>query len=309
MVLHERRKLKRRQKKTDEVPSNIANNFFDSTLAADLTEIHDDVIDHSEKKDDGEEDEVYKKQPHSTGMPILRSQPTEKFYIETDSGFKGENKHRFVKRQLEEAKEKAIVREEPSNTTIEFAISTQKVLRTIFLFGHGLLAGFAAWHIVMTYVLLNFGVTDFLQHYVAVSMPVQCIFYLLIAICTVSSCDRFDIAVPKGRFILKALTLQNGAVSVLIYFAALVLSLVNGALEDKIHLFELRPYLWNNTETATQDVHTWRDLNTARNSLCILGWFVISIVPVTDRLVENLRQTDVEDLLGVDVERASDAMA
>lgn len=53
----------------------------------------------------------------------------------------------------------------------------------------------------------------------------------------------------------------------------------------------------------------WRDLNTSRNVLSILGWFVISLAPLVDRLTENLRQTDEEDLLGVEVETGKSAMA
>ena len=49
-----------------------------------------------------------------------------------------------------------------------------------------------------------------------------------------------------------------------------------------------------------EDLTTWRNLNTARGSLSILGWFVLSLVPVTDRLTKNLREAD--HLLGDDVE-------
>lgn len=105
-------------------------------------------------------------------------------------GFKGENKSRFAKRQAEELKEKAVVHEEPKNTTIEFAISTHTVLRTFSLFCHGLLAGLALWHTVVSYILLDFGDIDFIEHYRRLALPVQCVFYLLIALCALSSLDR-----------------------------------------------------------------------------------------------------------------------
>ena len=105
-------------------------------------------------------------------------------------GFKGENKSKFAKRIAEEEAEKAIVHEEPKKTTIAFALRTQKVLRTIFLFFHGILAGFSVWHIVIAYVLLDFGYEDFIEHYRVLAMPVQCVFYLLLTICLVSACDR-----------------------------------------------------------------------------------------------------------------------
>jgi len=105
-------------------------------------------------------------------------------------GFKGESKNRFAKRQAEEAKEKAIVKEEPTNTTIEFAISTQAVIRTFSLFCHGMLAGLALWHMVMAYTLLDFELVDFMLHYRKLALPVQCLFFILLVICTVSALDR-----------------------------------------------------------------------------------------------------------------------
>ena len=111
-------------------------------------------------------------------------------YLLFPGGFKGENKSKFAKRIAEEEAEKAIVHEEPKNTTIAFALRTHKVLRTIFLFFHGILAGMSLWHITMAYILLSFGSEDFLDHYRVLAMPVQCIFYFLLVICLVSACDR-----------------------------------------------------------------------------------------------------------------------
>lgn len=58
--------------------------MFDSTLAADLSELQEDIVSHDTKRDDEEEGEEYSKQPYHTACVVLRSQPTEKFYIETD---------------------------------------------------------------------------------------------------------------------------------------------------------------------------------------------------------------------------------
>lgn len=58
--------------------------MFDSTLAADLSELQEDIVSHDTKRDDEEEGEEYSKQPYHTTSVVLRSQPTEKFYIETD---------------------------------------------------------------------------------------------------------------------------------------------------------------------------------------------------------------------------------
>jgi hypothetical protein len=80
--------------------------------------------------------------------------------------------------------------EGPVSSTIEFAISTHNVFKTFCLFIHGLTAGIAIWHITTVYVLLYNSDIDFLLHYRPLALPVQCMFYILLVLCTISACDR-----------------------------------------------------------------------------------------------------------------------
>lgn len=108
-------------------------------------------------------------------------------------GFKGQNKLKIARRQAEEEDIKDQEEPElPSQTTMEFGLRTYRFIRIVSLFCHGLTAGFAVWHIVMAYVLSAFGNDDFLQHYGVLGLPVQSIFYVLLVICTVSACDRWE---------------------------------------------------------------------------------------------------------------------
>ncbi len=45
--------------------------------------------------------------------------------------------------------------------------------------------------IIVVYSLNDHGSIDFLDHYSPVALPVQCLYYLLLVICTVSVCDRY----------------------------------------------------------------------------------------------------------------------
>lgn len=105
-------------------------------------------------------------------------------------GFKGESKVKYAKKWREE---EAIREQEPEQqveSTILFAIGSHKVFVTFCLFLHGLTAGIAMWHLTMTYILLYFSYIDFLEHYRILALPVQCMFYILLVLCTVSACDR-----------------------------------------------------------------------------------------------------------------------
>ena len=84
-------------------------------------------------------------------------------------------------------------------------MSSQKVYRTITLFLHGLLAGLSLWHIISTFVLSREAKTKekdsyllFIDLYQPLAMPVQCGYYLLAVLCTVSVCDRLVLVMFYG---------------------------------------------------------------------------------------------------------------
>ncbi|KAL5007492.1 hypothetical protein ScPMuIL_016298 [Solemya velum] len=273
---------------------------MDSTLVAALTGLEEDVVTDADQKDVEEEDEQIKA-PYSTASNVMKSQPVEKLYIETGTGFIGQNRNRVARRIAEEQAIKELEVDAPRKTTIEFALDTYHFLKTICLFVHGLTAGIAMWHTVMIFVLLYHNYTDFLEHYYLLALPVQCMFYMLLVLCTVSCCDRYDVNSPNRRFVLRAFTLQSGAVSILLYLIALILSLVSADLEDRMIYFKTSPALWENAQDTEDNVLLWRNLSTARAVLIIVAWLVLTIDPNTDRLIENLRKTD-DDILGNPVE-------
>lgn len=70
-----KKKVKKKVKKTT---AGASEEFFDSTLAADLTDIQEDIVTAEDK-----EEEDLPKLPYSTASAVLKSQPMEKLFIET----------------------------------------------------------------------------------------------------------------------------------------------------------------------------------------------------------------------------------
>ncbi|CAH1786359.1 unnamed protein product [Owenia fusiformis] len=287
------KKKRKKRKKPD--GSNEPDEYEDNALAAELSAINDDIItkteDHDEDDDDDERDVRYT-------APQLKSQPVGRLFIEQKTGFKSTDKHKLARRLAEQQEQaRSNVIETPGQTTIQLAISTHRVFKAFTLFLHGILAGFAIWHIVTVYILLGHGNTDFLLHYAILGQPVQSIYYLMFALCIVSVFDRYDVSHPNRRFLIKALTLQSGAVSVLVYFIGLVLNLSIAALDDRIGLYTKYPNLWQDEQLTATHLDTWKILNVLRGTSAILGWFILSIQPTKDRLSKNLANSD-ENLLG-----------
>lgn len=107
-------------------------------------------------------------------------------------GFKTADKNKIAKKRAEELQRAMdLPQEAPSMTTIQFALSTQKIFKVISVFFNGLFAGMTLWHIVASFMLLNEGDTHFLENYHRLAQPVQCVFYFLFAVCAVATFDRF----------------------------------------------------------------------------------------------------------------------
>lgn len=294
---------KKVKKKVKKASPRVGDEFMDAAFVADLTTIQEDIVTPDANKDD--EDVI--RHPYSTESAVLKSQPLDKLFIETNSGFKRENKTKLARKWAEEEKIKQ--EDEPEgqiSSTIEFALFTHNVFKTFCLFIHGLTAGIAMWHIVIVYVLLYHSNIDFLSHYRPLALPVQCMFYILLVLCTLSACDRFDIANPTRRFVLRSITLQTGTVSIIIYFAALILSLSVANIEDRMNLNDRYPDLWLNPDETSSQINLWRNVNTARGVLIIIAWIVLSITSTTDRLGQMLKEGD-DFIIGDTVELAHPA--
>lgn len=79
-----KKKVKKKVKKT--TPRKQEDSFLDATLAADLTCIEEDIVSPREKVPDEtqQDEEEQERLPYSTESNILKSQPLNKLFIETD---------------------------------------------------------------------------------------------------------------------------------------------------------------------------------------------------------------------------------
>jgi hypothetical protein len=106
-------------------------------------------------------------------------------------GFKTANKDKIARKRANQQLRTMAVTEAPSTkSTIQFAISSHRVFKTIILFLQGLLAGICLWQIVTVYLLSNQGYDVLLEQYSQLAMPVQCMYYFLMALSTVAVFDK-----------------------------------------------------------------------------------------------------------------------
>ena len=107
-------------------------------------------------------------------------------------GFKAANKVKLARRlQEEQQRITQLPAAPPNETTIQFGLTTHRLFKTFTLFTHGIFAGFAFWHIIMVFTMIDrVGSATFLEYYQGIAQPVQSLYYLLFVLSTVSTFDR-----------------------------------------------------------------------------------------------------------------------
>ena len=153
--------------------------------------------------------------------PLPPSQPVAKIYLERGGGFAKTS----VAALSAVNTFSNLTSSEKQQSPLGLGLATQRVFRSLAIFAHGLLAGLAGWQVFMVYSLHEHDL-EFISLYSPLAQPLQLVFYLLTVICTVSVCDRYDVAEFSLTGLQRMLTLRSGGLSVLIYWATLILTLV-----------------------------------------------------------------------------------
>jgi len=81
--------------------------------------------------------------------------------------------------------------DQPTQTTISFALGSHHIFMTLTLFCQGLFAGIALWHIITIQLMVNISYDNLLSQYTQLAKPLESFYYLLFALCTVAAFDRY----------------------------------------------------------------------------------------------------------------------
>ena len=165
------------------------------------------------------------------------------------------------------------------------AVAVQSVVTCCGLFSQGLLGGFAALNLFMTYFLdaANLSTVNaesgFLRYYSPIAVVCQRVFVTLSALALLASVDKYS-KDSLGGFMLQGFTMQKvDAVAVLSFFTCFLLSIVNVPFEDTLYFANARVPEWWTTESASSDfdarLRSYHGVNAARCVFGIVGWFCV----------------------------------
>ena len=311
-----RRKDRRRTGGSEALPRE--DFYSDPQLATTLQGLEDDMYSLCGEQ---EYQDTSVLSPYPLIPSIPTSQPVAKIYLEKSGGFSKTS----VSAAVVSSNNNITSRSSPEQSPLALGLATQRIFRAASTFCHGFLAGLAAWQVFTIYILHNDDL-EFVSLYSPLSQPLMITFYLLTIICTVSVCDRYDLAEFSLYHLRKLLTLQSGGVSILIYWATLLLTLVTTRLDDKLSLFQHNSSLFEDMEPQdlSQELQTWKvktllqqqfpcppllpgqsvilsfillpqAMNLTRSIAVVVGWFIVSLRPSTDLLYKHLKRLNTAD--------------
>lgn len=274
-------KQKKKRKRAKKSRSSSAVDFpLDASL--DIDALSDDIV--------TSDDSPIKPTPISQDVGIVQSQGQGKLFVEHDKGFKSRAFTDTIPQQLEtRTKEEFAL---PTSTPTELANSLQKIFRTFAVFCHGLLAGIGLLHCIFMYnvsVSQTRSYEEFVDMYSNLAMPLQCLFYTLLVICTLSVFDRYDVSHVDGRFFQRCITMQSAAIVIIIYVAALALSVSIANTDDRLSLYRINVTYWEDPAEAKTLLNQWKIISLCRSVMVILGWLLISLRPGTDVLAKRIK--------------------
>uniref|UniRef100_A0A3B5R5K2 Transmembrane protein 237b n=1 Tax=Xiphophorus maculatus TaxID=8083 RepID=A0A3B5R5K2_XIPMA len=216
--------------------------------------------------------------------PQGQSQPVGKLFVERTKRFQAAERSdwRTTGEQMDGAAE--LQHMPPLWTTRDVSVRVHEGFRVFGLFCHGFLAGYAVWNVVVVYMLAGQHLTalrNLLEQYHGLAYPSQSLLYMLLAICTVASFDRVNLA--KGPVALRQIiTLDPVALASFLYFSALILSLSQQMTSDRINLYaSSNTTIWPQG-SEHQILHPWVTINLVVALLVGLAWIFIATRPETD---------------------------
>ncbi|XP_060103449.1 transmembrane protein 237 isoform X2 [Heteronotia binoei] len=256
-----------------------------------------------EEEDIIEEEQVRRSEQQLVfAVPVSVSQPVSKVFVEKNRRFQAADRNDLIKTT---ENIDVFLDMKSSWTTKDVALSVHRSFRVVGLFTHGFLAGSAIWNIIVIYALGGNQLStpsNLLEQYKMLAYPAQSLFYLLLAICTVSAFDRIDLA--KASIAVRGfLTLNPAAVASFLYFIALILLLSQQMTSDKINLYtspSKNGSFWI-PGTEEEILQPWIVVNLVIALLVGISWLFLSYRPELDHS-EELFNADIEDYPPLDKE-------
>ncbi|XP_076676254.1 uncharacterized protein LOC143373174 isoform X2 [Andrena cerasifolii] len=250
--------------------------------------------------------EILKRSQESTltkyeHQPPLPELTTDKVYVQHRGGFSAMRIHRLGGPRGESKAEPegtGDIIENASSPPIRLAIAVQKLWKSTGLVFQGLLGGMALMHFIMLYVFFNASM-EFVADHSVICEIYTCIFSFLIAICIVSTFDKFDLARFDTEHLREIYFDYNKAViAIPLYLVAFCLHEACSNTDNRlalVHYCNLNDSLWENAtevQTLLNDLNSWQKMTLSKDILAVFAWLFVSMGTKDDAFLIHLQSME-----------------
>uniref|UniRef100_A0A915DPU4 Transmembrane protein n=1 Tax=Ditylenchus dipsaci TaxID=166011 RepID=A0A915DPU4_9BILA len=167
---------------------------------------------------------------------------------------------------------------------VNSAIFVQNCFHNFSLIIQGFLSGLAVGHAFFAFVFADPDVL--IRGYQWMAVPAQSLFYFCYAISALDALDRFEMHKSFRIAFFNFVTLQKGALVVIIWLAGCACSILMTQTDEHLATWDLdilsnmsaKDSSWNNAQASDMLIQ-WRWLSCARAVLALLGWLFLALQP------------------------------
>ncbi|XP_076236004.1 uncharacterized protein LOC143180275 [Calliopsis andreniformis] len=185
--------------------------------------------------------------------------------------------------------------ENRNSPPIRVAITAQKLWKSIGFVSQGILGGMALMHFIMLSVFFNVSM-DFVINHSSICEIYTSIFSFLIALCIVSTFDKFDLARLNVEHLREIYLDYNKSIfAVPLYLIIFCLHQVCLNTDNQlslVHYYSLNDSLWENAtnvHTFLDDLNAWQKMSMSKDILAVFAWLFVSLGTKDDAFLIHLQ--------------------
>nr|XP_033187726.1 uncharacterized protein LOC117155644 [Bombus vancouverensis nearcticus] len=238
------------------------------------------------------------KYEHQVPLPVLT---TDKVYVQHRGGFstmKINQTKGFPSDKKTERASSVDIHDEDNSPPIKVAIMLQQFWKNTGLLYQGLLGGMAFTHFIMLHVFFNNSI-EFIAKYSPFCEIYTNIFSFLIAMCIVSTFDKFDLARFDVEHLRELYFDHNKAIiAVPLYLVVFCLHQIGAETDDQlnlIHYYNSNHTVWQNVtnvQSLLDDLNSWQRISMSKDLLAVFAWLFVSLGTKDDSFLTYLQSME-----------------
>ncbi|XP_033301839.1 uncharacterized protein LOC117206518 [Bombus bifarius] len=238
------------------------------------------------------------KYEHQVPLPVLT---TDKVYVQHRGGFstmKINQTKGFPSDKKTERASSVDIHDEDNSPPIKVAIMLQQFWKNTGLLYQGLLGGMAFTHFIMLHVFFNNSI-EFIAKYSPFCEIYTNIFSFLIAMCIVSTFDKFDLARFDVEHLRELYFDHNKAIiAVPLYLVVFCLHQIGAETDDQlnlIHYYNSNYTVWQNVtnvQSLLDDLNSWQRISMSKDLLAVFAWLFVSLGTKDDSFLTYLQSME-----------------